>query len=239
MSFRLTYGAESLAHALLPGLVAAAALGLPLLGGALAAAVVVAALIALAGRDERVGPEAATAVTVTGAVGAGALLALAPATPQRLGELLFGDPLAASASELAVAAGLSAAGGLALLALQRPLAALALEPAGAGGGPSPLGVRLALAALVGLTVCIAAQGVGTLLALAAFVGPAVAVRGHVRSVATAMTAAAVVAVAAAVAGLYASFHLETAAGASIGLALCGAAAAGRLAARLRRRPRAA
>jgi hypothetical protein len=43
-----------------------------------------------------------------------------------------------------------------------------------------------------------------------------------------MLAGGAVAAAAGVAGLYASFHLEVAAGASIALALCAAAAAGAL-----------
>src|SRR5215216_5891247 len=86
---RLAYGAESLAHGLLPGLVLAALAGAPLGVGAAGGILAAASLIALASRDERVGPDAATAVCVTGLLGLGALLALAPDTPQRLGELLF------------------------------------------------------------------------------------------------------------------------------------------------------
>ena len=97
VSYGLSYGAESLAHGLLPGLVGAALLGAPLIAGAFAGIVVTAVLIALAGRDRRVGPETATAVAVTGMLGLGVLMALAPTTPQRLGELLFGNPLAVSA----------------------------------------------------------------------------------------------------------------------------------------------
>ena len=78
LSFRLSYAAESLAHGLLPGLVAAALLGIPLLGGAAVGVAGAAALIALAARDERIGADAATAVVVTGALGLGALLALSP-----------------------------------------------------------------------------------------------------------------------------------------------------------------
>ena len=84
VSYGLSYGAESLAHGLLPGLVAAALLGAPLIAGAFAGIALTAVLIALAARDRRVGPETATAVAVTGMLGLGVLLALAPATPQRL-----------------------------------------------------------------------------------------------------------------------------------------------------------
>src|SRR4051794_23716249 len=94
VSYGLSYGAESLAHGLLPGLVAAALIGAPLLAGAFAGIAVTAVLIALAARDRRVGPETATAVAVTGMLGLGGLMALAPATPQRVAELLLGNPLA-------------------------------------------------------------------------------------------------------------------------------------------------
>src|SRR3954464_3222003 len=76
VSYGLSYGAESLAHGLLPGLVGAALLGAPLIAGGFAGVVVPAVLIALAARDRRVGPETATAVAVTGMLGLGVLMAL-------------------------------------------------------------------------------------------------------------------------------------------------------------------
>ena len=59
VSERLSYGAESLAHALLPGPVLAGLAGLPLLLGAAAGTMAAAALIALGARDRRVGCEGA------------------------------------------------------------------------------------------------------------------------------------------------------------------------------------
>ena len=101
---RLAYSAESLSHGLLPGLVLAALAGAPLLLGAAGGALAAAALIAFASRDARIGPDAGTAVAVTGLVGLGALLALAPDSPQRLEELLFGDPLGVTDGDLIAAA---------------------------------------------------------------------------------------------------------------------------------------
>ena len=101
---RLAYAAESLSHGMLPGLVLAALAGTSLLLGAAAGALGAAVLVALATRDERIGPDTGTAVAVTGLVGLGALLALAPDAPQRLEELLFGDLLGVSDTDLAAAA---------------------------------------------------------------------------------------------------------------------------------------
>ena len=227
ISFRLSYPAESLGHGLLPGLVIAALVGLPLLVGAAASVAVAALAIWAAGRDERIGADTATAVAVTGLFGLGALLALAPETPARLEELLFGDPLGVSDSDLAAAAALALLGGAALFALHRPLSAAAFDTSGAGtGGPAPARVRLVLLALMAGGLAVAVQGLGSLLVLAVLVAPAVAVQRHVTGPGAAVLAGAAVAALAGIAGIYASHHLGSAAGASVALILCTAAGAG-------------
>jgi ABC-type Mn2+/Zn2+ transport system permease subunit len=224
---RLTYAAESLAHGLLPGLVIAALAGASLLLGAAGGALVAAALLALAARDERIGPDTGTAVVVTGLVGLGALLALEPDAPQRLDELLFGDPLGVSDGDLVAAAALLAAGGAALVTLHRPLCAVAFDPSGAAAaGVRPALVRLALLGLLAAAIAVAARGLGALLVLAVLVAPPVAVGRHARTPPRAMVAGAAVAVLAGVVGIEVSFHAGTAAGASVALALCLAAALG-------------
>jgi ABC-type Mn2+/Zn2+ transport system permease subunit len=234
---RLAYGAESLSHGLLPGLVLAALAGAPLLLGAAGGALVAAALIAFASRDPRVGADTGTAIAVTGLVGLGALLALAPDAPQRLEELLFGDPLGVTDGDLVAAALLFVLGGTALAALHRPLSAVAFDPAGAAtAGVRPGLTRLALLVLLSAAVAVAVQGLGALLVLAVLIGPPVAVRARATSPVRAMAAGAAVAVAASVVGIEVSFHAHTAAGASVALALCAAAALGGA---VRRSPRAA
>jgi ABC-type Mn2+/Zn2+ transport system permease subunit len=229
VSYGLSYGAESLAHGLLPGLVGAALIGAPLLAGAFAGITLTAVLIALAARDERVGPETATAIAVTGMLGLGVLMALSPATPQRLAELLFGDPLAASDGDLIAAAALALLGGGALVALQRPLAAVAFDPAGATAlGVRATAVRAVLAVLLAAAVCVAVQGLGNLLALAVVLAPPLAVRRHASSVGGALLGGAAVGAVAGIAGIYASYELNVAAGAAVALALCAAAAIGTL-----------
>jgi ABC-type Mn2+/Zn2+ transport system permease subunit len=226
-TFRLSYPAESLAHGLLPGLVVAALAGVPLLVGGIAGVAVAALAIALAGRDPRVGSDTATAVAVTGLLGLGGLLALSPDAPARLEELLFGDPLGVTDGDLAAAAALALLGCGALVALHRPFGAVALDAAGARSlGVRPTLVRLALLGLLAAALAVAVQGLGSLLVLAVLVAPAVAVRRHVRSPGRAMVAAAATAVVAGIAGIWASHLLGTAAGASVALALCLAAAIG-------------
>jgi ABC-type Mn2+/Zn2+ transport system permease subunit len=224
---RLAYAAESLSHGLLPGLVLAALAGVSLLLGAAGGALVAAALLALAARDERIGPDTGTAVAVTGLVGLGALLALEPEAPQRLDELLFGDPLGVSDGDLVAATALLIAGGAALAALHRPLCAVAFDPSGAAAaGMRPALVRIFLLGLLAAAIAVAARGLGALLVLAVLVAPPVAVARHAGTPARAMLAAGAVAVLASVVGIEVSFHAGTAAGASVALALCLAAALG-------------
>jgi ABC-type Mn2+/Zn2+ transport system permease subunit len=229
LSERLAYSAESLSHGLLPGLVLAGLADAPLLVGAAGGALVAAALIALAVRDPRAGTDTGTAVAVTGLVGLGSLLALAPDAPQRLEELLFGDPLGVTDGDLVAAAALLAVGGAALAALHRPLVASTFDAAGAAAlGLRPALARFALLAMLAAAIAVAVQGLGALLVLAVLVAPAVAVRGHARTPAAAMLAGAAVAAAAGIAGIQLSSLAGTAAGASVALVLCAAAAAGAL-----------
>jgi ABC-type Mn2+/Zn2+ transport system permease subunit len=226
-TYRLSYPAESLAHGLLPGLVVAALAGAPLLLGGVGGVAVAAVAIAIAARDPRVGSDTATAVAVTGMLGLGGLLALAPDAPARLEELLFGDLLGVSDGDLVAAAVLLVLGGAALAALHRPLAAVAVDAGGTRAlGIRPTLVRLALLGLLAAALAVAVQGLGSLLVLAALIAPAVAVRRHAATPARAIAAAGGVAVAAGVTGVYASHLLDSAAGASVALALCLAAALG-------------
>ncbi len=227
VSERLSYAAESLAHGMLPGLVLAALAGLPLLLGAVGGVLAATLLIAAAARDPRIGADTATGVVVTGLLGLGALLALTPEAPQRLQELLFGDPLGVSDSDLVAAAALAVGGTAALAALHRPLCALAFDDSGAGALGLPTGrLRLLLMGLLAVAVAVAVQGLGTLLALAVIVAPPVAVRRWSRSPGRALVLAGAAGAAAGVVGIYVSFHAGTAAGASVALALCLAALLG-------------
>lgn len=219
LQLRHTYAAESLAHAMLPGLVIAALVGAPLLLGAFGGVLVAAALIALAARDTRVGPEVAVGVTVTTAFGAGAVLALVPDVPARLGELLFGDLLGTSTADLIAACVLGGFVGLALCAGHRPLAAAVFDPLAAPSlGVRPARVELALLALLALAVVAAVQGLGNLLVLALIVGPAAAAIRLGRSVGEQIGLAAAAGALAGLLGIIASAELDIAAGASVALA---------------------
>lgn len=214
--YRLPYAAESVAHCTLPGLVLAALAGAPLvLGGALGLLAGVAA-IGLASSVPAVSRDSAVAIAVTGLFGLGALLALSPSSPPAIGELLFGDVLAVSDADLALAGGLVALclGTLALL--HHRLLAVGFDRAAArAGGVHPQLVEAALLVLLALAVLVAVQGLGNLLAVSMLVGPAAVARLLTRRMSTMMALAAGVGLAGGLSGLLASYHLSIAAGASV------------------------
>jgi ABC-type Mn2+/Zn2+ transport system permease subunit len=216
--YRDAYAAESISHGMLPGLVVAALAGAPLLLGATAGVLVAAAGIAAVARDERLGADVGVAVCVSALFGLGAMLALSPASPPRLQEILFGDLLGVTAADLAAAAVLAAGVGLALAGGGRPLALVAFERASAPSlGARPARCELGLLALLGVTTVAAVQGLGNLLLVALIVAPAVAALRLARRLAAALTIAMGLAALAGVAGLLASFHLGIATGASVAL----------------------
>jgi ABC-type Mn2+/Zn2+ transport system permease subunit len=223
--FRQSYAAESVSHAMLPGLVVAALVGAPLLLGAGAGVLLAAGAIGLAARDERVGPDVAVAVAITALFGLGAALALSPSAPPRIGELLFGDLLGVTTTDLLVTGALAAVVALALAAGHRPLTLAAFDPAGAPSlGVRPGRVAGGVLALLGITTVAAVGALGNLLVVALVLAPAAAALALAPRLAVALPLAAGLAVGAGVAGLELSHHLDVAAGASV--ALCAIAVFG-------------
>jgi ABC-type Mn2+/Zn2+ transport system permease subunit len=234
--YELSYSAESLAHALFPGLVGATQLGLPLLLGAFFGIAAAALAIALAAAIPGIGRDTAVAVVITTLFGLGVLLALTPTAPPGIQSLLFGDPLAITGGDLATTAAVCLIALVALAALHRALLAIGFDRSNARAlGLRPIFVELALIALVAVAILVAVQALGNLLVVAILIAPAATGRLLARRLPTMMATAVAIAIACSVGGLYLSYYAGLAAGASIALVLIGAYfsvfAAGELASR--------
>ena len=220
---RRAYAAESLSHAMLPGLVIAALAGVPLLLGAAAGVLVAAGGIALVARDARAGGDVGVAVVVSGLFGLGGILALSPETPPRLGELLFGDLLGITNGDLVAAAALSAGVLVALAVGYRALAATAF----ARGSALALGVRPGArrpraAGAAGRDDGRRGPGArATCCSSRSILAPAAAALNLAQRLPAMLALAAGLAALAGVAGLVVSYEFEIAAGASV--ALCAVA----------------
>jgi len=218
--YGLSYSSESLSHSMLPGLVVATLTGAPLMLGGTVGIVVAALAIALVGRVREVAGDTAVAIVVTTLFGLGALLALSPASPPGIQNLLFGDVLGVSDSDL-LFAGLAVVVAVgALWILHERLLAVGFDRPGAQAlGLRPGLAEAALLVLIALAVVVGVQGLGNLLVVAMLVGPAATARQISNRVLPMIGTAIGVGVLGGACGLYLSFYAGTAAGASIAAAL--------------------
>jgi ABC-type Mn2+/Zn2+ transport system permease subunit len=116
----------------------------------------------LAGRGERLGGDVGVAVAISVLFGLGAMLALSPEVPPRLGELLFGDLLGVTWRNLVEAAVLAGGVALALGLAHRRLALSVFDRAAAPSlGARPARWELALLALLAVCSAAAMLGLGT------------------------------------------------------------------------------
>jgi len=214
--FGLSYGAESLSHAMFPGLVVATLVGGLLVVGGLVGVLVAAVAIVVIARTPVVGRDTAIGIAVSTLFGAGVLLALSPASPPGVASLLFGNILAVSRADLVLSGALTAVigGSLWLLHSQLLVVGFDRDHARAMGG-RPLIADGALFILLALAVVVAAQGVGTLLAPAVLIGPAATARHLTRRMGPMMAAATAFGIGSGAVGLYLSFYAGSAAGASV------------------------
>jgi ABC-type Mn2+/Zn2+ transport system permease subunit len=220
--YRQSYAAESISHAMLPGLVVASLAGASLLLGAIGGVLVAAVAIALAGRDERLGGDVGVAVAISALFGLGALLALSPDVPARLGELLFGDLLGVTGRDVVEAAILAAGVAVALALAHRRLAVSAFDRAAAPSlGARPGHWETVLLILLAICTVAAVRGLGNLLAVALILAPGAAALNLAPRLPAALTLSALLAALAGVIGLLASYHWNIAAGAAVALAAVG------------------
>ena len=133
-----------------------------------------------------------------------------------LGSLLVGHILGASWTDLMVMAILTAVVFLLVLAFLPELRFTAYDPevAAVSGVPVTL-IQVGLLVLIALATVVAFRLVGVILAMAMLVTPAAAALLLSRRLTTMMLVAALIGILSTVVGLYASFHIDLAAGPSI------------------------
>lgn len=209
VQFGRAFITESLAHGVLPGLVAASLAGASLIAGAAAGIAVAYIVFQTAERAPRTAPASATSVAVTALVAAGALLATAGSNTLRLESLLFGDPLAATRSDIAFALTLAVGIVVALAVVHSRFSALAFDSGTATAlGVRPSRVTAVLVLILMLAVTVAANVAGSLLALALVTGPALASLALSRRIGRSIAVAAVLGMTSGIAGIYISYYAD-------------------------------
>ena len=241
----LAFIGDAVSHAAFPGLVIAFMLGLPLYLGGAVAAVGTALAIGLVSRRGRLRFDTSVGVLFAGTFAFGVLLfsTINGYVGDLLGYLL-GNVLGISIGDLVQVAVLGALVLAIVLVTRKELLYATFDPLGAAASGLPVaGLEYLLLGLLGVTIVVSIQAVGVILVVAMLVTPAATAQLLLARFERLMLLASVLAMVAALLGLYVSFYLNVASGASIvlvetlffGIALLFGPRTGLLSSRLGRR----
>jgi ABC-type Mn2+/Zn2+ transport system permease subunit len=215
----LAFMGDAMSHAVLPGLVVAFMLGVSPFLAAVPAGMGVAFLIGIIARRTGVSQDTSIGILFAGLFALGlALLATARGVSVDLEDLLLGQVLAVSGTDVYVTAGLVAVVLVVLYALNKELIFTSFDPVGASVAGLPTArLDYLLLVLLALVIVIALQAVGIVLVMAMLVTPAATASLLARSFIRLMVIGAVLGALAAVAGLYISFYADLPSGPSMTL----------------------
>jgi ABC-type Mn2+/Zn2+ transport system permease subunit len=217
----LAFIGDALAHASFPGVVIAFLLKWPLeLGGAIVG-ILTALGIGVLTRRGKLSQDTAIGVLFAGTFALGiALLSTVKNYTKDLFGLLLGDVLAIQTSDLLVIGVMGALMLAIVFALYKELVLVTFDPVQAEVIGLPVGwLHELLLALMAVTIVISIQTVGIVLVVAMLVTPAATATLLVRRFPLVMLVGAIQGVLGVVAGLYLSFYLNIASGATIVLVL--------------------
>jgi manganese/iron transport system permease protein len=208
---------DALAHAILPGVAVAYLLGINLLLGALAAAILVAILINYFTKTERVKEDTAIGILFAASLALGiALISTIRSYAVDLSHILFGNVLSVSSQDLLLILGLSFLILAILVTLYRPLKVITFDPILARTLELPVdGFRLLLLILLAVTIVVSLQTVGIGLVAAMLVTPPAAAALLTRRLPAMIGISAAIGAFSSLAGLYLSYYLNVASGAAI------------------------
>ena len=213
----MSFVGDAVSHSAFPGVVLAYLLGLPIILGGAVAAIGTALGIGALTRKSGLRADAVIGVLFAGMFALG--VALFSSIPNYVGDLfhfLFGDVLGISFADLFSLAVLASLLLLIVWVLWKELLFATFDPLGAGAAGLPVR-RLddLLLILIAVTIVVSLQAVGIVLVVAMITTPAATAQLLVKRFGQMIALAAVIGVTASIVGLYVSYALDIASGASI------------------------
>ncbi len=202
---------DAISHAVLPGVVLAYMVGLPLGLGAFIAGMVCALSVGFLRENSRIKEDTVMGVVFAGLFGLGIVLYTAITTDVHLDHILFGNMLGVDRSDvmLAVIIGLVVIGVVA--AKWRDLMLFIFDPQQAGAIGLPVRwLHYGLLAMISLTIVGALQAVGIVLVIALLIAPGAIAFLLTRRFGVMLWVALAVSVACSLLGVYLSFFLDSA-----------------------------
>ncbi len=202
---------DAVAHAVLPGVVLAYILGIPLAAGAFAAGMTCALGTGFLKENSRIKQDTVMGIVFSGMFGLGIVLYTKIQTHVHLDHILFGDMLGVSWADIRQTAAIALLAVGVLLLKWRDLLLHAFDPtqARAVGLPVRL-LHYGLLSVLSLTIVGALKAVGIILSIAMLIAPGAIALLATRRFGAMLAVATLVAVAASVLGVYLSFFLDSA-----------------------------
>lgn len=213
----LAFIGDAVSHATFPGLVIAYLVGAPLYVGGAVAAVLTSLAIGVVSRRGRLRFDTSVGVLFAGTFALGVLLfsTIDGYVADLLGYLL-GNVLGIGAEDLLQAIALAAIVLAVVLAIRKELLFATFDPLGAAAMGLPVAfLEYLLLVLLGVTIVISIQAVGIIMVVAMLVTPAATAQLLVIRFGRMIVLGVIAATASSIAGLYLSYYLNLASGASI------------------------
>lgn len=207
---------DAVSHAVLPGVVLAYIIGAPFAVGAVVFGFLAVGLIGVIRNTSRVKEDAAMGIVFTTLFALGLVLISITPSQTDLNHIIFGNLLGVSRSDLTQIAVLTGIVLTVLLLKRRDFILYAFDPTHAHAlGLNPKLLGAALLGLLALTAVAALQMVGVILVVAMLIIPGATAYLLTDRFRTMLVLAPTVSVTCSVAGLYLSYHLDTASGGMI------------------------
>jgi manganese/iron transport system permease protein len=207
---------DAVSHAVLPGIVIAFVLGLPLAVGAFAAGLSCALLTGYLKEHSRVKEDTVMGIVFSGMFGFGLVIFTKVETEQHLLHILFGNVLGVTASDLVETAVIAGGTLLIVLLKRRDLLLYCFDPNHARAIGLPVrALHYGLLILLSLTIVASLKAVGIILVIAMLVAPGAVAYQLTDSFERMLPIATAVAVGSSALGTIVSFHIDGATGACI------------------------
>ncbi len=202
---------DAISHAVLPGVVIAYIVGIPLGIGAFAAGMICALSVGFLKENSRIKEDTVMGVVFAGLFGLGIVLYTAIRTDVHLDHILFGNMLGVGQDELITAATIALVVVVLIAAKWRDLMLFIFDPqqAGAIGLPVRL-LHYGLLSLISLAIVGALQAVGIVLVIALLIAPGAIAFLVTRRFGVMLFVATAISVTCGLVGVYLSFFLDSA-----------------------------
>jgi len=213
---------DAVSHAVLPGIVLAYLLGLPLILGAFAAGMLTAVATGYLSENSRIKQDTVMGVVFSGMFGLGIVMYVGLQTNVHLDHILFGNMLGVGAQDLWTAGIISVCVAAVLGMKWKDFMLHAFDPAQAKVSGLPVGLlHYGLLAILSLTIVATLSATGLILAVGLLIAPGAIAFLLVRSLKRMLPVAVLVCMISMLGGVYLSFFIDSAPAPTIVLILTG------------------